>query len=87
MQEKPNVSLFLFISVQRTTKFSFTLLWDHEKISLEVPYGQNEPIVKKPEYNNILLQFYFLPNNISQQGFVLKYRQTGTIFSLELSNI
>ena len=52
-----------------------------EKVTLREPWGQYDPIVKKPEYKRILLQCYFTPDHISQHRFVLKYRQTGTTLS------
>jgi hypothetical protein len=42
-----------------------------------IPWGQYDPIVKKePELKHSLLQCFSPPNNISQDRFVLKYRQT-----------
>ena len=58
-----------------------TLLWYHEKVTLTVPWGQYDSTVKKTEYKHSLLQCSFPPNNISQNRFVLKYRQIGTTWS------
>ena len=45
-----------------------------KKVTLTVPWGQCDPIVKKIEYKHSLLQRSFPPNNISQHRFVLKYQ-------------
>jgi len=52
-----------------------------KKVTLTVPWGQYDPIVKKPEYKHSLLQCSFPSNNISQHRFVLKNRQIGTTSS------
>ena len=38
------------------------------KVTLTVPWGQCDPIVKKIEYKHSLLQCSFPPNNISKTG-------------------
>jgi len=52
-----------------------------KKVTLTVPWGQYDPTVKTPEYKHSLLQCSFPPNNITQNRFVLKYRQIGTTLS------
>jgi len=42
-----------------------------KKVTLTVPWGQYDPIVKKTYYKHSLLQCSFPPNNISQHRFVL----------------
>ena len=47
-----------------------------KKVTLTVPWGQYDPIVKKKiEYKYSLLQCSFPANNNSQHRFVLKYQQ------------
>jgi len=52
-----------------------------KKVTLTVPWGQYDPIERKPEYKHNLLQCSFPPNNIPQHRCVLKYRQIGTTLS------
>jgi hypothetical protein len=47
-----------------------------KKVTLTVPRGLCDPIVKNQNKNSLLQCFLFSPNSISQQRFVLKYRQT-----------
>jgi hypothetical protein len=38
-----------------------------KKVTLTVPWGQYDPIVKRTRIKHSLLQCFFSPNNISQQ--------------------
>jgi hypothetical protein len=58
-----------------------------KKVTLTEPWGQYDPIVKKQNKNTVYYNVFLSPNSISEHRFVLKYRQTDTTLSYEISNI
>jgi len=59
-----NIASLQYVNSSHITmsgKRGLTLLWYHEKVTLTVPWGQYDPIVKNPEYKHSLLQCSFLP--------------------------
>jgi hypothetical protein len=48
-----------------------------KKVTLTVPWGQYNPIIKNQNKNTVYYNVFFSPNNNNiQHRFVLKYRQT-----------
>jgi hypothetical protein len=47
-----------------------------KKVTLTVPWGQYDLIVKITRIKTQFITMFFSPNNILQHRFVLKYRQT-----------
>jgi hypothetical protein len=45
-----------------------------KEVTLTVPWGQYDPIVKNQNKNTVYYNVFLFPNNISQHRFVLKYR-------------